>query len=149
MVTALVRAYRVALGLYPGTFRSRYADEMRLDFEDALQDAVAAGAAAVLRFVCRQAADLWSSLLREWSCGTRAATAAATTLITVALWGLALRPWTWTPSFQPRERERFTTSPVDVWELLVIAIVALVPVIVLVVLTPRLIRSRDRPRRPL
>ena len=66
MVAALVRAYRVALSLYPEAFRRRYGDEMRVDFEDALQDAQAAGAFSALGFACRQTADLCSSLLREW-----------------------------------------------------------------------------------
>ncbi len=150
MVSALVRAYRVALRFYPEPFRRRYADEMRLDFEDALQDAVAAGAIAALRFACRHAADLWSSLLREWIRGPRAATAAATTVITVALWGLALRPWAWQPSFHQRDRDTFMSSPVDFWELILIAIVAMVPVIVLIVLAPRLVqRVPTPPRRPL
>ena len=57
MVSALVRAYRVALSFYPDAFRRRYADEMRLDFEDALQEAVAAGAIAAMFFACRHTAD--------------------------------------------------------------------------------------------
>lgn len=134
MVSALVRAYRVALWFYPEAFRRRYADEMLLDFEDALREAVAAGAIAALLFACRQTADMCSSLIREWSCGTRAPTIAATTVITVALWGLALRPWAWDRSIQPRNRGTFTTAPVDVWELFVIAIAAMVPVIVLILL---------------
>ena len=144
MVSALLRAYRVALWLYPEAFRRRYADEMRLDFEDALQEAVAAGAIAVLLFACRQTADTCSSLLREWSRGTRAATLAAAIVITDALWGLALRPWAWTRSIQPRNRGAFTTAPVDFWELLVIATVAIVPVIALIVLAPRLIHDRKQ-----
>jgi uncharacterized membrane protein YidH (DUF202 family) len=142
MVSALVRAYCVVLSFYPKTFRHRYADEMRLDFEDALQEAVAAGAIAALLFACRQTADMCSSLLREWSRGTRAATAAATTVMTVAIWGLALRPWAWKRTIQLRDRGTFTTAPVDVWDLLVIAIVVMVPVIVVIVLAPRLVHYR-------
>jgi hypothetical protein len=142
MVSALMRAYRVALWFYPEAFRRRYADEMRLDFQDALQEAVAAGAFAALLFACRQTADTCSSLLREWSRGTRAATMAATTVVTVALWGLALRPWAWKRSLQPLDRGTLTTAPVHVWELSVIAIVAMVPVILFIVLAPWLIRYR-------
>jgi hypothetical protein len=142
MVAALVRIYRVALWLYPEAFRRRYADEMRLDFEDALQGAVAAGAIAVLLFASRQTADMGSSLLREWSRGTRAATIAVTAVITAALWGLALRPWACKRSIQPINRGTFTTAPVDLWALFVIAIVAMVPVIVLIVLAPRLVHYR-------
>jgi hypothetical protein len=138
MLSALVRAYRVALWFYPGAFRRRYADEMRLDFKDAVHDAVAAGAVTTLLFACRQTTDLCSSLLREWSRDTRAATAVATTVITAVLWGLALRPWAWKPSVQPRDRQTFATAPVDVWELFLVAIVAMVPGILLIVLAPRL-----------
>jgi hypothetical protein len=138
MLSALVRAYRVALWFYPGAFRRRYADEMRLDFEDAVQEAVSAGAVTAILFACRQTTDLCSSLLREWSRGTRAATAVATTVITVALWGVALRPWTWKASVQPRDRQTFATAPADVWELFLVAIVAMVPALLLIVLAPRL-----------
>ena len=141
MVHALVRAYRLVLRFYPEAFRRRYADEMRLDFEDALQEAAAAGAMATLVFACRQTADTGSSLLREWSRGTRVATIAATTGVTLTLWALALRPWAWI-RIQPRDRAMFTTAPVEIWELLVIAIVAMVPVIVLIVLAPRLVHQR-------
>jgi hypothetical protein len=144
MESALVRAYRVALRFYPEAFRRRYADEMRLDFEDALQEAVAAGAVAALLFACRQTADMCSSLLREWSRGARAATIAATSVITVALWGLALRPWAWKGIIQPRNRGTFTTAPV--LDLFVIAIVAMVPVIALVLLAPRLVHGRKLKR---
>ena len=140
IVSAVVRTYRLALSCYPEPFRRRYADEMRLDFEDALQEAVAAGAIAALLFACRQTADVCSSLLREWTRGTRVATAAATTVITVTLWGLALRPWTWKGSIQPLSRRTSVAAPVEVWELFVIAIVAMVPVIVLIVLAPRLVQ---------
>jgi hypothetical protein len=147
MVAALVRAYRAALWLYPEPFRRRYADEMRVDFEDGLHEAVATGAIAAMLFACRQTADMCSSLLREWSRGTRAVTIAATTVITVALWGLALRPWAWKGSIQPLDRGAFTTAPLDVWELFVIAIVAMVPVTVLIVLAPRLVQYRSGSRR--
>ena len=150
MVTALVRVYRLALLLYPAAFRRRYADEMRLDFEDALHDAVVAGAVASLLFLCRQCADVGSSLLREWSRGTNAATAAATTVVTVALWGLALRPWTWKPGNPLPSRATVVPQPIEVWQLFVIAIVAMVPVIVLIVFAPRLVqRVPTHRRRPL
>jgi hypothetical protein len=143
MVAVFVRVYRVALSLYPEAFRRRYAEEMRLDFEDALQEAVTVGAIAALLFVRRQTVDMCSSLIREWSRGTRAATiAAATTVITVALWGLALRPWAWMRSIQPLDHSTLTTAPVDVWELFVIAIVAMVPVIALIMLAAPLVHSR-------
>ena len=144
MVSALVRAYRVALWFYPEAFRRRYADEMCLDFEDAVQEALAAGASAALFFACRQAADMCFSLVREWSRGTRAVTAAATTVITVVIWGLALRPWVWKQTIQPRSSGTFTTAPVDVWELFLIGIVAMVPVVVLIVFAPRLIHDRKQ-----
>lgn len=139
MVAALVRAYRMALWLYPEAFRRRYAEEMRLDFEDGLQEALATGATAALLFACRHTADMCSSLIREWSLGTRAAAIAATTFTTVALWGLALRPWAWNWSIRPRDRGTFATAPVDLWVLFVIAIVAMVPVILLILLAPRLV----------
>jgi len=138
MVFALVRAYRVALSFYPEAFRQRYADEMRLDFEDGLQEAVAASAQAALLFLCRQTADLCSSLLREWIRSTRAATAAATTIVTAVLWGLALRPWSWKGTIQLRDRGTMTTAPVDVWELSLIAIAVLMPIVAVIVLAPRL-----------
>lgn len=149
MVSALVRAYRLTLSFYPAAFRRRYADEMRLDFEDGLHEAVAAGALAALRFACRAAVDTCASLLREWSRGTRAATAAAATAITIALWGLALRPWAWKPSIRPQSRGSSMIAPVEVWELIVMAVVALVPVIVLIVIAPRLVqRAPIHRRRP-
>jgi hypothetical protein len=146
MTTALVRAYRLALSFYPPAFRRRYADELRLDFEDGLHEAVATGAFVAVLFACRTTVDLCASLLREWSRGTRAATAAATTGVTIALWGLALRPWTWKPSFQPQSRDAFSTAPVDVWELVAIAVAALVPVIAVIVLAPWLVPCRARRR---
>ena len=150
MASALVRAYRLALSFYPSAFRHRYADEMRLDFEDGWHEAMAAGALAALLFACRTGADLCASLLREWSRGTRAMTAAATTGITIALWGLALRPWAWTGSIRPQDRRPSMTANVEVWELIAIAVVALAPVIVLIVLAPRLVRrTTTHRRRPL
>ena len=148
MIAALVRAYRVVLACYPGDFRRRYAQEMRLDFEDALQEAVAAGAVAVLRVACRQGTDTCWSLVREWSRGPRVVTAAATTVITVALWGLALRPWSWPRHVPARHRDSVTTAPVDGWELLVLAAAAIGPVIGAIVLASRLgLRARPTPRR--
>lgn len=90
MQSALVHGYRRALRCFPAAFRDRYADEMYLDFEDALHEAMGAGGTAALRCVFRQGTDLCSSLLREWSRGTRVATTAATTVITCAIWALAL-----------------------------------------------------------
>jgi len=142
MVAAFVRMYRVALSLYPEAFRRRYAEEMQLDFEDALQEALNAGAIAALLLMCRQTVDLGSSLIREWSRGSRPATTAATTAITVALWALALRPWAWMRDIQPLGRSTLTTAPVDVWELFVIAIVAMAPVVALVMLAAPLVHYR-------
>src|SRR5262245_56485563 len=62
MTSALVQAYRLTLWLYPAAFRCRYADEMSVDFEDALHEAVAAGARVALLFVCRTATDTAVSL---------------------------------------------------------------------------------------
>jgi uncharacterized membrane protein YidH (DUF202 family) len=93
--------------------------------------------------------DMCASLLREWSRGTRAMTAAATTGITIALWGLALRPWTWKESIRPQDRGTSMTAPVEVWELIAIAVVALVPVVVLIVLAPRLVQRVTTHRRRL
>lgn len=115
---------------------------MQLDFEDALQEALNAGAIAALLLVCRQTVDLGSSLIREWSRGNRPATTAATTVITVALWGLALRPCAWMRGIQPLGRGTLATAPVDVWELFVIAIVAMAPVVALVILAIPLVHYR-------
>ena len=148
MVATVVRAYRVALWFYPVEFRRRYAEEMRLDFEDALQEALSAGAISALLFACGQTADICSRLVREWSRGTRAGTLAATTLVTAAIWGLALRPWAWTRTIQPFNRSPFTTAPVEVWQLLAITLLAMMPVIALMVLGPGLVHlSGRKPQR--
>jgi hypothetical protein len=146
MGSALVRAYRLALSFYPAPFRRRYAEEMRLDFEDGLQEAVAAGPLAVSFFACRTTVDTCASLVREWSVGTRAARAAATAGITLALWGAALRPWAWDRVARPQTRATSMTGSVEAWELIVIAVVALLPVIALIVLAQRLVQRATHHR---
>jgi hypothetical protein len=127
----VVRAYDVILRLYPESFRSRYAAEMLLDFEDGLRAAGKNGVLAVATFVRCAVGDFVVSLFREWIAG-RAARVAITTATTLLLWGLALRPWSWRWDIQPgpRVRARFA-RPVTEIELLMLALLALVSVVVL------------------
>jgi hypothetical protein len=137
----VVHAYEVLLRLYPQAFRRRYGVEMALDFEDALGDARAAGWYAVGAFALRAMGDLAVSLLTEWTRAGRVAIAAATAAVTLALWGLALRPWMWRWDIQPGPPAHARNAPpVTEVELLVLAAVAMVPVAVVILFASRLVR---------
>lgn len=60
-------AYRLALRLYPESFRRRYGDELEADFADASEEALLSGGTRALLVTWASAwADLPLSLLREW-----------------------------------------------------------------------------------
>jgi hypothetical protein len=138
----VVRAYDVCLRLYPESFRSRYAAEMLLDFEDGLAAAAPHGILAVFTFVRCAGGDFVVSLFREWIGAGCAVRVAITTAMTLLLWGLALRPWSWRWDIQlgPPVHARFA-RPVTEIELLMLALLALVPVMVILVLAGQLARS--------
>lgn len=138
----VVRAYEVILWLYPESFRLRYAAEMLLDFEDGLGAAGKSGVLAVATFVGCAVGDFVVSLFREWIGADRAVRVAIATAITLLLWGLALRPWSWRWDIQPGPpvRERFG-RPLTEIELLMLALLALVPVVVVLLLASQLARS--------
>ena len=144
----MVRAYDAILRLYPESFRSRYAAEMLLDFEDGLGAARKNGVLAVAKFVRCAVGDFVVSLFREWIGAGRAVGVAITTAITLLLWGLALRPWSWRWDIQPGPpvRARFA-RPVTEIELLMLALLALVPVVVVLLLAAQLARSMSFRRR--
>ena len=137
----MVHAYEVLLRLFPAAFRRRYGVEMALDFEDALGDARAAGWYAVGAFALRAMGDLAVSLVKQWTRAGRVAIAAATSAVTLALWGLALRPWMWRWDIQPGPPAHARNAPpVTEVELLVLAAVAMVPVAVVILFASRLVR---------
>jgi hypothetical protein len=139
-------AYDVLLRLYPETFRRRYGVEMSLDFADGWAEARAGGPAAALVFAAHVAGDLVVSLLREWTRGARLAIVAATAGVTLLLWSVALRPWAWHWNIQPGP----PNVPVDeatAAELLVIAAGAMLPVIVVLLFSLRMVKRRELPRR--
>jgi hypothetical protein len=138
-------AYHVLLRLYPEAFRRRYGVEMSLDFADGWAEARAGGPAAALVFAARVAGDLAVSVLREWTRGVRLAIVAATTGVTLLLWGVALRPWAWNWNIQPGPPR---TGPVDeatAAELLAVAAGAMLPVIVVLLFSLRGIKRRELP----
>jgi hypothetical protein len=141
----VVRAYDAILRLYPESFRSRYAAEMLLDFEDGLGAAGKNGVLAVAKFVRCAVGDFVVSLFREWIGAGRAVGVAITTAITLLLWGVALRPWSWRWDIQPGPpvRARFA-RPVTEIELLMLA---LVPVVVVFLLAAQLALSMSFRRR--
>lgn len=102
----LVRAYHAVLRLYPESFRSRYAAEMLLDFEDGLGAARKNGVLAVAKFMRCAVGDVVASVCREWIGSGSGVGVAITTVITLLLWGLALRPWSchWKPAWSARTR---------------------------------------------
>jgi hypothetical protein len=137
----VVYAYHVLLRLYPEAFRRRYAAEMSLDFEDALDVARACGRMAVAAFTVRALGDLIMSLLREWTRTGRLVLGAVSATITLLLWGLALRPWTWNRDLQPGPPAHARQVPVTEGELLVLAVLALLPVVVLILFAGHLTRA--------
>jgi len=144
----VVHAYAILLRLYPEAFRRRYAAEMVLDFADALAAARASGRLAVGAFALRVLGDLAVSLPREWTRTGRLALTAATAGVTLLLWGLALRPWMWNWEIEPGPPAGARSAPpVTEGELLVLAVLALVPVMVLILFAPRLMSTPSRPAR--
>jgi hypothetical protein len=144
----VVRAYDAILRLYPESFRSRYAAEMLLDFEDGLGAAGKNGVLAVATFVRCAMGDFVVSFFREWIDTGRAVRVAITTAITLLLWGLALRPWSWRWDIPPGPpaAARFA-RPVTEIELLTLALLALVPVVVGLLLAGPLALSMSFRRR--
>jgi hypothetical protein len=138
----VVHAYAVLLRLYPQPVRRRYAAEMSLDFEDALCAARAGGWVAVGAFVMRVLGDLAVSLPREWARTDRLALTAAAAGITALLWGLALRPWAWWDIPPGPPAHALSALPVTEAELLVLAVLALLPVVVVILFTGHLTRPR-------
>jgi hypothetical protein len=116
---------------------------MALDFEDALDAARAAGWRTVSAFALRATGDLAMSLVREWASAGRLATAAVTAAVTLALWGLALRPWMWNWDVQPGPPAHARAAPpVTEVELLALAAAAMLPVLVVLLFTSRLVKRR-------
>ena len=138
----MIHAYAVMLWLYPQPFRRRYAAEMLLDFEDALCVARAGGWVAVGGLAMRALGDLAVSLAREWSRTNRLALTAATAAITALLWGLALRPWAWGDIQPGPPAHARNAPPVTEAELLALAVLALLPVVVVILFAERLARAR-------
>ena len=140
----MIHAYEVLLRLYPDAFRRRYGAEMALDFADALDAARAGGSMAVARFAARALGDLAMSVLREWTRAGRLGWVAATAGITLALWGLALRPWMWNWDVEPGPPAGARSAPpVTEGELLVLAVLALVPIVVVILFAGRLTHTRN------
>ena len=148
MQRLVVRAYDAILRLYPESFRSRYAAEMLLDFEDGLGAAGKTGVLAIATFLRCAAGDSVVSLFREWIGAGRAVGVAITTAITLLLWGLALRPWSWRWDIQPGPpvSARFA-RPVTETELLMVALLALLPAVVILLLAAQLALSMSSRRR--
>jgi len=145
-MSSVVHAYGALLRLFPDGFRRRYQAEMLLDFEDALRAASSGGPPSVLGFGWRALADLGVSLLREWTRVGSVMIAVATTGATLLLWGLALRPWAWDFDKQPGPPAHVQRTPVDAVELLILAVVAMIPVVVVILFAHRLVDRRDRRR---
>jgi hypothetical protein len=137
----VVHVYTVLLRLYPEAFRRRYAAEMSLDFADALDAARVRGPMAVAAFAGRAMGDLVMSLLHEWTRSGRLALGALTAGVTLLLWGLALRPWAWNWNIQPGPPPHAGGLPVTEGELLVLAVLALVPVVVLILFAGHFTRA--------
>ena len=142
-------AYERLLRLYPDAFRRRYGVEMALDFADGWAEARACGRLAALAFLRRAAGDLAVSLLREWASGARLAIVAATAGVTLLLWSLALRPWLWAWSFRQIPPRPAPQADVTEAELLMVAVGAMLPVIVVLLLATRLVKRREPQRRRL
>jgi hypothetical protein len=142
-------AYDMLLRLYPETFRRRYGAEMSLDFVDGWTEARSRGPMALLGFASRVAGDLAVSLVREWTRGVRLAIVATTALVTLILWGVALRPWAWRWDIQPGPPPDTPNTTVTEAQLLMLAAGALVPVIVVLLFATRMVKRREPlARRP-
>lgn len=137
----MVHAFAVLLWLYPQPFRRRYAAEMSLDFEDALATARGRGRVAVGALAMRTLGDLVMSLTREWTCTGRLGLTAATASLTALLWGLALRPWAWGNIHPGPPAHARSAPPVSETELLLLAVLALLPVVVVIFVAGHLTRS--------
>lgn len=137
----MVHAYSVLLRLYPESFRRRYAAEMSLDFDDALRAARADGWVAVGTFALRVLGDLAVSLPREWALTARLGFTAAAAGLTALLWGLALRPWTWWDIQPIPAAHAHSAPPATEVELLVLAALALLPVVVVILFAGHLTRA--------
>jgi hypothetical protein len=137
----------VLLRLYPVAFRRRYGVEMSCDFADGWAEARAGGRMATLAFVRRAAGDLAVSLLREWTRGARLGIVIATAGVTTLLWALALRPWLWAWSFRQIPPRPAPQADVTEAELLMVAVGAMLPVIVVLLLASRLVKRREPQRR--
>jgi hypothetical protein len=135
-------AYDVLLRLYPVAFRRRYGVEMSCDFADGWAEARAGGRMATLAFVRRAAGDLAVSLLREWTSGARLAIVAATAGVTLLLWSLALRPWLWAWNLRQLPPRPATPADITEAELLMVAAGAMLPVIVVLLWSMRLLKRR-------
>ena len=98
---------------------------------------------AVARFAARALGDLAMSVLREWTRAGRLGWVAATAGITLALWGLALRPWMWNWDIEPGPPGARSAPPVTEGELLVLAVLALVPIVVVILFAGRLTHTRN------
>ena len=133
--------YDLFLRLLPEDFRRRYGLEMALDFEDGWRDAATGGWRRRVEFGMRASGDLAVSLLREWTRGARLGVVAATAGVTAMLWGLALRPWSWYGQTLPGPRQA-AVVPVTETELLALAGAAMLPVLVVLLFTSRLVRRR-------
>jgi hypothetical protein len=114
---------------------------MSLDFEDALCAARAGGWVAVGAFAMRALGDLAVSLPREWARTAELGFTAATAGLTALLWGLALRPWTWR-DIQPRPPAHARSAPpATETELLVLAALALLPVVAVILFAGHFTRA--------
>ena len=138
----MIHAYAALLWLYPQPFRRRFAVEMLLDFEEALYAARAGGWVAIGRFAMRALGDLAVSLAREWSRTSTLALTAATAAITTLTWGLALRPWAWWDIQPGPPAHARSAPPVTEAQLLVLAVLALLPVVIVVLFAGHLTRAR-------
>jgi hypothetical protein len=115
---------------------------MALDFEDALRAERARGWGAVAAFAMRSLGDLAVSVSREGARTGTLAFAAATAGLTALLWGLALRPWAWWDIRPGPPAHAHSAPPVTEAELLVLAVLALLPAVVVILFAGHLTRAR-------
>jgi hypothetical protein len=135
-------AYDALLRLYPESFRRRYGAEMSLDFADGWADARMGGPMARVGFASRVAGDLAVSLVREWTRGAHLVIMAAAAVITLLLWGVALRPWAWKWDLRPGPPLRTPVADITEGQLLMLAAGALIPVIVELLFATRMVKRR-------